>query len=520
MFIQDIQAQMEVESFRLIERDMTAQTKEYKEVDRNGEVAALIKVVTTEQGFNFTGGMVGIVKTKQEVGEIWVYVPHGIKRLTIRHPQYGVVRDYPIPISIEKALTYELKLKINKPQTINDPGGNFFVLHPTPLDAVVYIDGKLQTHKTDGSVSGFLPYGEHNYRVEATGYNTQEGSFVMGNEKIDIPVQLLTNISTLTIKSPIKDGLIYLNGEFVDSTEWVGQLAPGMYLVELRASGYKTRSLSITLNEREERILEIEMPDYAYGTLSIDSDPLDCDIYLDDELIGKSPGIFQQIRQGSHRVEIRKEGYKSTVLDISIDEGATEMITPKLELIPSKEVITEKLSSKDMLADELSGYSSSTSSDFSKVKSKQNTQIISPKKRKNAFLYSLMVPGLGDKFVRDDANFNVGAAIGSYGLIGAGIGMHFLAENHYYNKYLPLAKELYDSYLTIPEEEQRALSDSYELANKYRKSVPYLIGAGAAVWLYDVIWVAVKGRKSQNTNFTVSFEPQANNSFLSYSITF
>lgn len=103
-----------VASFKLLENDLTANTTGTMERDQNGEIAALIKVVTTEQGFVFDGGMTGIVKTKQGVGEVWVYVPHGIKRITIQHPQLGVLHDYYFPIAIEKARTYELVLTTDK----------------------------------------------------------------------------------------------------------------------------------------------------------------------------------------------------------------------------------------------------------------------------------------------------------------------------------------------------------------------------------------------------------------------
>ena len=107
-----------VASFKLLENDLTANTTGTTERDQNGEVAALIKVVTTEQGFVFDGGMTGIVKTKQGVGEIWVYVPHGIRRITVQHPQLGVLRDYYFPISIEIGKTYEMKLTTGKVETI------------------------------------------------------------------------------------------------------------------------------------------------------------------------------------------------------------------------------------------------------------------------------------------------------------------------------------------------------------------------------------------------------------------
>ena len=67
--------QIAVESFRLLEMDLTAITNDTQETDQNGEVAALIKVVTTHRDFTFDNGMLGIVKTVVKPGEYWVYVP-------------------------------------------------------------------------------------------------------------------------------------------------------------------------------------------------------------------------------------------------------------------------------------------------------------------------------------------------------------------------------------------------------------------------------------------------------------
>ena len=73
-----------VGSFKLLESDLTANTAGTMEQDQNGETAALIKVVTTQTGFTFDGGSLGIVKTKQTPGEVWIYVPRGSKKITIK----------------------------------------------------------------------------------------------------------------------------------------------------------------------------------------------------------------------------------------------------------------------------------------------------------------------------------------------------------------------------------------------------------------------------------------------------
>ena len=84
VFISEAQ-NISVSSFRLLETDLTANTHGTIEHDQNGEVAALIKVVTTQTGFVFDGGALGIVKTVQKPAEIWVYVPRGSKKITIKH---------------------------------------------------------------------------------------------------------------------------------------------------------------------------------------------------------------------------------------------------------------------------------------------------------------------------------------------------------------------------------------------------------------------------------------------------
>lgn len=68
--ILEAQNNISVKSFRLLETDLTANLEGTKEIDQNGEVTALIKVITTERGFVFDVGMLGIVRQVQKIGEI------------------------------------------------------------------------------------------------------------------------------------------------------------------------------------------------------------------------------------------------------------------------------------------------------------------------------------------------------------------------------------------------------------------------------------------------------------------
>ena len=77
------------------------------------EACALIKVVAPS-AFAFSSPL-GIVKRKDEVGEIWLYLPKGTKTLTLKHPEWGVLRDYRLGKPLESRMTYEMKLNLPKP---------------------------------------------------------------------------------------------------------------------------------------------------------------------------------------------------------------------------------------------------------------------------------------------------------------------------------------------------------------------------------------------------------------------
>lgn len=99
-----------VQSFVLAEKDFTANTQGTMVLDYNGDACALIKVETNEKDFVFDGGLLGIISVVEQSDEIWVYVPSGIKRISINHPQLGKLRDYYFPIFLEKGKTYKMKI--------------------------------------------------------------------------------------------------------------------------------------------------------------------------------------------------------------------------------------------------------------------------------------------------------------------------------------------------------------------------------------------------------------------------
>ena len=122
-----------VQSFRKLDWDLDARSN-YPVLDQNSRKAALIKVVIPEDGFDFDVGVMGVVSVKQEVGEIWVYVPEGVRKITIRHRTYGIIRDYKFECHIESASVYEMRLHVPSPPQSTVTVRDSIIYVPTPVE--------------------------------------------------------------------------------------------------------------------------------------------------------------------------------------------------------------------------------------------------------------------------------------------------------------------------------------------------------------------------------------------------
>ena len=322
-----------VSSFKLIENDLTANTTGTMERDQNGETAALIKVVTSETGFSFDGGMVGIVKAKQEVGEIWVYVPHGIKKMSIRHPQLGVLRDYYFPISVDKARTYEMVITTGKVQTIVNQSlkKQFVIFTVTPKNATLEFNGEpLELDETGYAEIG-VPYGSYSYRVSCPDYHTSAGTLeVKDGFKPEVNIDLTPNFGWLEVSAAadFQDADIYVDGKKVGVTPLAKtQMKSGAHKVKVVKHLYKDYESTVTIEDGKLFSFELTemVPNYANVELVVDEKS---EIWVDGELkgIGKWNGPLEI---GDHSVETRQISHLPSSETVRIFDAEPRVIQLK-----------------------------------------------------------------------------------------------------------------------------------------------------------------------------------------------
>ena len=312
-----------VSSFKLLDTDLTANTAGTMELDQNGETAALIKVVTTQTGFTFDGGALGIVKTVQKPSEIWVYIPRGLKKISISHPQLGMLRDYYLNVPIEAARTYEMILVAGEVQTVVKQArtSQYVVFQLTPPDAVVELNGELL--KTEGGVaSKMMKFGTYNYRVQAPDYLLEAGSVTVDdpNNKKVVNISLKPNFAKVTINVD-NNAEIWVNGEKKGEGSWSGNLGAGTYELEAKKQGHRsTTTTQDFIVTSEPQIVKLQSPTPIFGEADINSSPGMADIFIDGKKVGQTPQLISNLIVGNHSIRLEKKGYKSEskTIDITI----------------------------------------------------------------------------------------------------------------------------------------------------------------------------------------------------------
>lgn len=323
-----------VSSFKILDTDLTANTAGTMETDQNGETAALIKVVTTQTGFAFDGGALGIVKTVQKPSEIWVYVPRGLKKITISHPQLGMLRDYYLTIPIEAARTYEMVLISGEVQTIvkQQRTSQYVVFQLNPPEAVVELNGELL--KTEnGIASKMMKFGTYNYRVQAPNYLLEAGSVTIDDPDSKKIVNISLKPNYAQVKIEVEDNAeIWINGEKKGVGSWSGNLGAGIYEIEAQKEGHRrTSTTQEFVVSSEPQIIKLQKPIPVYGEADINSSPGMADIYIDGKKMGQTPLLLSNLLIGNHKLSIIKEGYEIVNKTLEITESETKSVSIQLK---------------------------------------------------------------------------------------------------------------------------------------------------------------------------------------------
>ena len=234
----------------------------------------------------------------------------------------------------EAVITANEKVKIEK--TLRPAFGYLNVTSQPENGATVFID--------DDRV-GVTPYkserlksGEHKVRVIKEMFSPAEMTFmVTDGNTIEAPMKMSANFASITITTDSQSD-IYIDNEIKGKGTWSGRLSAGDHIFEAKKSSHTTSVKTASLSNGQTANIVIDNPTPIYGTIDINSDPMECAIIIDGVRKGETPAIINDVLIGNHELKIEKKGYKPVKKQFTLTEDKTLTINEKLEkgaVIPS-----------------------------------------------------------------------------------------------------------------------------------------------------------------------------------------
>lgn len=313
--------QISVKSFRKLENDLSARGKEGR-TDQNGDKCAIIKVVTTESGFVFEPDALGLAGSVRKTGEIWLYVPYGARRLTVKHDKLGILRDYLYPERIEKACVYELVLTTGRIVTTveEEISGQWLVITADPPEAAVYIDDVYEA-TTEGIVQKFVSLGRHNYRVDHALYHPEAGQVeVSAGQKAELEIQLKPAFGYIEVSSKPEPGArVIIDGKEVGVTPYRSEaLTRGEHRIEVLKALYQPVQKIITVKDGEtvQAVMELAA---NYGEVRLEALP-EAELWVNNEQKGKGQWNGR-LNAGIYVIEVRLAAHRTVRQSLEVKAG-------------------------------------------------------------------------------------------------------------------------------------------------------------------------------------------------------
>ena len=284
-----------VASFELSPNDLTANLEGTTVYDQNGQKCALIRIQTTQKGFSFDVGALGVQKVDDtKVGEIWLYVPEGVKRLTMRHPQLGSLLNYPFPIAIVGSKTYVMQLTTANVHTVVEEAvtQQYVVFRVSPPEAIVEFDGDI-IDLNEGVGTKFKSFGTYGYTAQATLYHPQTGQVTVNDpdNKHEVKIDLRPAFGYIEVpaEGKLAGAKVFIDNAYKGTVPFRSErLASGNHQVRLVRQMYSPVSENVAVKDGETtRFAPSLSADFARITLRVEGN---AEIWVNNERKGAGTG--------------------------------------------------------------------------------------------------------------------------------------------------------------------------------------------------------------------------------------
>ena len=242
-----------VESFQRVKKDLLNQLPLPTEKKQ-----ATLDFLTSEQGFKFKADGKTDIQAEEGDGKLTLLAPHKTKFIVIEHPDYGQY-TWKVPgKGLRKKRHYQANLITDKPGKEYKLAKQWVVIEVDPQNAIVEVDSTT-VRVRDGLAQLNVTIGRHPYRVEAPFHVAVEDTLeVTDSVKLILPVTLQPIYSYLTVRTPMENGRIVLDGHAIGTgSATSGHLAEGNHRLQVFRKLDCYYDGIVSIGKAEKKVVEI-----------------------------------------------------------------------------------------------------------------------------------------------------------------------------------------------------------------------------------------------------------------------
>lgn len=325
--------------------------------DFNDRLCALIKVtVVGELKHELTldlGTTMQFIerKDRQEIGEVWFYIPAGARRMTFKCSGYKPIEIMDVPafqpggvyritITAESKGTYVTNAMVKSNYLkVKLPEGTRFSIGPTreyELSSEIL---------SSGDFSMRLDFGEYYYRAENGLYETAEGTLTVDDNSEVRTIDMTPAYSYLDIRTEPAGASVFVDGELVGTSpvSIPDKLRRGTVSVTAQKEMYYPEEISYSVPGDTKRHTVTVTLSPQFGTVVCRCDDPEAELWIDNQKVGTGTWTGQLSSRSSHYLEARKKGHLSRSVNFDVVEGGTvtQTIGSPEPLYGSIEVLSE-----------------------------------------------------------------------------------------------------------------------------------------------------------------------------------
>ena len=298
---------------------------------------APVQAASTQQRSGFL-----IINSEPQGAEVW-----------LNNESTGEVTPFRRKLAIGDEVPYRLSLPLYHDEagmvTVDQPRKELqFALRPafgsvtvtsTPSGASVFLDEK-QVGQTPLTLDR-IASGSHSLRLQAPQYAVERRNVsVADGQTANVAVTLAARFAEITVQAP-QGAVVTVDGDRKGSGTLSWRQGEGLCDIVVSMEGHRDARRQLEVVAGRAQTVQLT-PQPIYGSASVDSDPMDAEIWIDGKQYGVTPNVVERLLVGSHTLVLKKSGCADLQQQFSVEEGKEASLSVKLPTGRSVRFTSEK----------------------------------------------------------------------------------------------------------------------------------------------------------------------------------